>query len=555
MPFPMSRVTMFGAVLCGVISSAVACGIDWEVPHNHFDGVSENGDFSYWRDIGTFDLGEGLKIPLVIGFKPTRGGNSLLGRGWIIPLLESNVVQVDETKFLLTQPDGITRQFWRKKPDDLLLKGQGNWAGQIQGNTIVLWADCGWKLVFSKGKITSITTPKNRVLNVVYGGDGMMKLLENGSAVLQVANTANGVGMKLSFGTNQIDLEMDKRPRVEVVKGLNVVGGYEKSLHRVRLSGAREAVYDFAVDKKMQPTLKIAGDTDRMFTWDAKSGKLIKDGEWSYNIKPGDNWWDNTAQGRINTKNQKEFWFFDKVNGREIMEGIDGTRKVTHYFASGILRGRIRKEEKISERGSEVTYQAVYDEKGKLLREAKDDGVTILYKYDRKGNRIGATSNGKELWSKKYDTDGRLVEEVLENGSVVTYRYLGQDGDCIEKKVLEKNGTRMLQLYQGMREIRRELDDGSIYNYSYDNEGRLTKIIDPKNNVRDLKYGLTGAIIEEYENNFLSYKIFTDESNVSRIMVSFNKDGSVKMARDWVRGKEYENLTPEIINTLWKSLK
>lgn len=54
--------------------SANACGVDWQVPTNHFDSVNEMGEFSYWRQIGQVDFGNDLKVPLIIGFKPNRGG-------------------------------------------------------------------------------------------------------------------------------------------------------------------------------------------------------------------------------------------------------------------------------------------------------------------------------------------------------------------------------------------------------------------------------------------------------------------------------------------------
>jgi len=550
--FPKFAILAF--VFLKVNAVATACGIAWTVPVNHFDGVNEMGEFSYWRDAGQLDLGDGLKVPLVVGFKPNRGGNSWLGRGWIIPILESNIVQIDEKKFLLTQPDGITRQFWRKSATDPVLKGQGNWAGAISENTITLWADCGWKLVFNRGKIISFTTPKGRTFNQLYVNGVATELQEKGKSILKVeGDSANGKVSGLSFGINHISIKTTDRPRVVLVGGANVVSGLEKSLHTLMLSDDKRETYDFAVNEKMQPTLKISGESNRTFTWDPATGLLLKDGQWSYYIKPDKKRWVNAEIERINTQKQKEFWFYDRINGQEIEEGIDGVRKIKTWFTSGLLAGRLRKKEEIAEGKSRFIYQAIYDESGKLMRELKFGEEPVLYAYDKDGRQVSAVSKGQKLWEKTFDQDGRIKEETLENGTAVSYKYV--NGDRVEKSVFEKNGSRFVQIYRGGREVRREMDNGFFENYEYDNEGRLATIKDAQNNRRDFTYGATGEIIEEYKNRCLLYKIFTDETRKSRLKVMYKQDGSVLSAWDWVNNKEYETLSKQAIYENWQTLE
>ena len=552
------RVALLGFALCAAVSLAHAssCGINWGTPSNFFDGVNAQGEFSYWRDIGQVDFGNDLKIPLVIGFKPNRGSHSLLGRGFMVPLLESNVVQVDERRFLVFQPDGLTRRFKRKTPTDSILAGQGGWAGEIKGDTMTLWAECGSKLVFVKGRIVTIGLPKDRTLEVVYVDGLVSEVREKGRTVLKVERDFRGNVMGLRVGNNRVGVEMGQRPRVDVVAKTNVIGGLEPSVQALTLADGKQVVFEFAVNEKVQPTLDVSGDKPRSFTWDAATGRLLRDGDWNYSIKPGKNRWANAAIGRVNGQKQKEFWHDDKHNGLLIVEGVDGVRHVTHTFVSGVLTGKVRKKERIVKGKSEMILQAFYDETGKLLRLDEEGKELRTYNYDEKGRLVGVLSGGKELWSKKFDEKGRVVEEVKKHGAHVVYQYL-EDGR-VEKKVSESNGSKLTQLYHRGKEIRRELSGGRVFNYSYDDKGRLIRVVDQNHLVRDILvrdivYGVTGEVIEEYRDGVLSYKNFIDKNSAGRIKVFFDPNGSIKMAQDFTQEKvkTLKNISADMLHAQW----
>ena len=114
-----------------------ACGLDWSPPTNHFDGVDEQGYVEYWEKVADVDFGDGLKLPMEIGFRShyENGAPSpYLGAGWVIPLLEANFVQTGENSFEMLQPDGWTNLFLRK--DTTTLNGSAGWMAQINGDTI-----------------------------------------------------------------------------------------------------------------------------------------------------------------------------------------------------------------------------------------------------------------------------------------------------------------------------------------------------------------------------------------------------------------------------------
>jgi YD repeat-containing protein len=231
---------------------------------------------------------------------------------------------------------------------------------------------------------------------------------------------------------------------------------------------------------------------------------------------------------------------------------LDGTKTERSWFTSGPANGQTRKEEQVLNRVKKVVRQCSYDENGKLIREVNSGTAPILFKYDEKGRQIGAILDGKNLWSRTFDSKGRIKDEVLENGTFISYLY--HDENSYEKKVLEKNGSRFVQTYRGDLEIRREMENGSIENYEYDNKGRLSGITDEKKERRDFNYAKNGEIIEEYRNKVLYYKVFTTTSKESRLKVIYDQYGTVVKAWDWVKNKEYHKISAQDISRQWIAL-
>jgi hypothetical protein len=399
----LAKIAFLGIALVASVLEAQACGIDWLVPVNHFDGVNEFGKLSYWRGIGEIDLGDGLNVQLVLGFNPTRKNSSACGPGWFLGPMDANLVQIDERRFLLTQPDGILREFWRDNPTDRVLHGQGNWQGEITQNTVNLWAPCGWKLTFFNGRIQSITTPKDRILNFVYGnGPNVSEVQEGVKTVLRIDTDTDGNITGLTYENNHISMEMGQRPRVDVIKQLNMVGGMEQSLHHIGVTDGMVETYDFAVDDKVQPTLRISGDTDRMFTWNPSTGQAVRDGNWTYNIVPDINPYENAQIGRSDIAGGNEYWFLDKINGREIMKRANGIQTIRTWFTTGQLTGLLRSTQTSVNGQNLQSERYLYDENGLILREVRPDMV-ISY---TKGTVSSVVKGGKIIWDVEYSPNG-----------------------------------------------------------------------------------------------------------------------------------------------------
>jgi YD repeat-containing protein len=228
---------------------------------------------------------------------------------------------------------------------------------------------------------------------------------------------ATGLAKSIQIGDQKYQLAYDGKPRIENVQGQNLVGGVEPSLHQITYpqeQGGKKETYDFAVTEKILPDLKIT-DTEgkeRMIVW-GLDGRMLQDGEWSYDIKPGSDPKGNAAIGRTNAKNQREFWHRDLAKGKEIVQGIDGVKKVTLWFISGKLLGRVRQ--------SNDGYRQEYNEHGYLIRQHLGD-TFVEYHRSQNGKVTKEFRNGKQYLERFYSGD-KVSKIVYSNGLTQAFSY------------------------------------------------------------------------------------------------------------------------------------
>jgi hypothetical protein len=373
----------------------MGCGVDWSVPVTHFPGVDEKGVVCFSKQVGQVDLGDGLKLPLIVNFRSDRERVSpFLGKGWILTLLESNIVQKNENDFLMTLPDGWVRKLSRAKPADDILDGGGFWKAELSGSRIVAWAQCGWKLSYENGRLKSIVTPKNRQLDIKYDSGGAVELVENGKTWLSV--TPDEHGTAVSYGDKRIGFTNTDRPKVQAVGAVNVVAGIDKTLGEI-VGEQGKTVIEYQVDDKIRPTMSI-GAVDGVlhnFTWNPATAQVISDGPWKYKSDAMENGSDYAPIGRSNQAGQSEFWYYDINRGLETVQDLSGKRRITSWFVGGILHGKTRKVEEVVNGVTTVIARRQYDEKGVLIR--KDD-QTGEVSYNPKSWPVKVTTKeGAEL--------------------------------------------------------------------------------------------------------------------------------------------------------------
>ena len=429
-PWLKPRQTIFRLALFLGVSAlrCSACGLDWSVPHSHFDGVDEQGKLSWWQKIGSVDLGQGLTIPLIIGFESSNNNVSpYLGDGWTLAFLDSHMVQIDSKRFLMVQPDGWTSRFGRKDDTATLLTGQKGWLASISGNSITVWAKCGWKLVYTNGKISSISTPLNQELDYVYGPGGVVKEVDlNSSPMLTVDTDSTGVVDKLRVNGKTIAIAQGPRPFIETINCQNVVGELKPSLKQLTLMDGTTEKFKFGVDANLIPTLEISGATSRSFSWDPVSRLIASDGSWTYQIIPSKKQFSNAQISRIDAKKGSESWFHDSPNGQETTQALDGTKTTARWFTSGLLKDSIRDITQVMPTGQKnIVLSRIYSDTGRILRETETtpDGFVVKL-YDNSGLLKSQSYSDKTMDIFLYDKNSRLTGIKTRSGSVVSVDVL-----------------------------------------------------------------------------------------------------------------------------------
>lgn len=392
--------------------AAHTCGLIWYQAHSecHFDGVDNQGNVFLIQKLGELETVKGSRFPFYAVFKSDSGKRSpYVGYGWSVPLLESKIVQVDEDRFCMFQPDGYQRMFGRDKKDANILRSSRVWRGKIEGDTITVWCWCkseGSRLVFRKGRLTSMEVKEGK-FDYVYEGDRVAEIREERQTVLKVDKktlTDEVSGITLLNG-QKIGLERGKRPLVQVINNRNSTNVTVESLSKIILTDGTIQTFKYGLDQKLNPTLKL---NDREIVWDAATRKIIRDGEWRYGIFSGSKPWENAAIARTNVQGQTEFWHKNYAKGEEITEGIDGVRKITTWFTSGKLRGKTRKEMEIKDGVKKILNEYSYNEKGFLIRIRNDKEDTFMV-YEDNGELAALVMNGEII--RNYTTNGIFLAE------------------------------------------------------------------------------------------------------------------------------------------------
>jgi hypothetical protein len=209
----------------------------------------------------------------------------------------------------------------------------------------------------------------------------------DGRAIVQVEEDAvSGGPMDIMIGGQKVNVSLGQRPRVLSKENQNSVAGSDLSLSQLQWPDGKTESFAFGTDDILNPTLAIThpDQAKRNFTWDANTKQIKSDGEWSYLVTPivGTN--DYTIN-RTSTAGLVESFSNDRSNGTITEQGLDGKERITRFFTSGILAGRIRSVEETVEGVTSKLYQVNYDEEGRPIREIYAIGISRTYDYGKVG--------------------------------------------------------------------------------------------------------------------------------------------------------------------------
>jgi len=546
MNFDRQNSLVLGAVLFALapVGGLFACGINWAQPKSHFEGVSFQGYVFLVEEMGNIELKSGQKLPLRAIFRSESNQTSpYVGNGWEIPLLESQIVQMDERFFRLVEPSGWFRLFWRDEKDPAVLHGQGNWKGTIRENSISLVADCGSRLDYRDGKLISMQI-KDEKLDVLRNLDGTASIVQGMVTLLTIGNSLSNENTQLRVGNAApIEISLADRPLVEVVANQTVIGKQVKSLASIGTSSGPKREFAYRVDESRNPTINLG---NRKIVWNPSDRLIVADAKWKYQITPDKNH-KNVAIRRTDPKGRSEFWQKDDTKGIELTEGSNGIRKVTTSFASGKLLGQVRKREEIVNGVNKVVYQARYNENGVRFQEIIGDQILDLH-YDDKGRLTQKTdAAGQLIWERSYDAAGQLIRKVtsgnrfdFERNPDGSYLRLQKDvktGAVLQRSIFDREG----------RNTEFNTRSGDFYRIAYGTSGHKEKMF--RNGMLIEAYvfdDATGKQLKEIafrpgSTAIESMRVFGVEETVKIVSggeISPNETATLLKALPWLSGKQ-----------------
>ncbi len=410
------------AVAASSAVSLAGCGGSFDVPKDHFDGVDSFGYVSYWNKIADIDIGEDTPLPLVIGFKSNRETSSpYLGHGWVMPLLDSYMIQTGENTFEIMKPTGYTSGFGRDPKNTTAIGGVKGWKGEIGSNTIKVWAPCGWSLTYSMGRLTEMGTPKGKKVLVKRDQAGQVEdVTMDGRVLLKVVKGLGGAIAGVDVEGKMHAIEMGEKPRVQNIAGNNVIAGKDASLASILIADESRVPlreFSYGVDNEFQLKMIVNrdGQGKREIVWNPSNYIIVKDGEWTYENK-------NTDTGsaslielkRINSQGKIEKWCHDQEYGVESQTNPDGSVVKTTRFVGGALSGKIRRQEYSKPSQKPHIRELSYDQNGKIIREKRGELVRYFIRDENKLT-ISDVVNGKNV-RMAYQIDGIVMRETWNDG-------------------------------------------------------------------------------------------------------------------------------------------
>lgn len=391
-----------------VVIRCNACGLLWVPPSGPISNTASDGTLNYWTTITTINTKD-IQIPILLGFSSVSAPASLIGPGWTLPIIDSNVIQIDQNDFLITLPDGRKDRLTRDTSKPALLKGNG-WVANISGNTIECKAECGWSLSFTQGKLTRITTPNSKVFTIsrddikkeYHISDGTQEVL----AVSPLISKGEKNGYKLSAGRSDFMLWLGKRPVVQSIGGQRVIGSMVESLSGIEHEQLLQKTFSFDVDKNIRPTLKVL---DHIFVWNAESGQLLSDGNNEYKTRSVAG---VDCLSRETPDGDCELFGSDNEKGIFVRKYLQRPFEVEKIFTSGILSGKVRSIDVSKDGNTWVEMKRFsYDGAGAIIREISNKGsVKSEVNFSKQNIKLFNEKTGDILLQVDFNSSGEVIK-------------------------------------------------------------------------------------------------------------------------------------------------
>lgn len=409
---------LFGLRIFVAISSTIAlsktllgCGLNWSSPpSDEWMNADRDGTFRYWDTIDQVKISDTENMPLRIVFSPGSSYDPLLGLGWRFPLFDSRIEKVSENVYTIYQPDGQVNTIKPDPKQPKILTGDG-WAAKVFGNKVSCVASCGWEMEFENGRLSKLTSPAGKEINVFRSPT--LYSLKSGNETIATFNKQRAELITGEVEGKKIDLKISPRMLSDAERqstGLDIAS----SLSEISSCGKLYKYYRFdrPLDKNTgEMKFETAQDS---FRWGNKDNKIsFRNGrEISFSMLHGiycmhtkyDGW--NTTEGRN-----------DLISIRQ------SPRQPAYLIERTLVGNAGEKPRKVYELlpngEKQIIREYLYNQEGQIISDLqhfkdKDSGEWVEYikRFNGAGELIALSKGG---WRASFEHKGDIVAVIVDS--------------------------------------------------------------------------------------------------------------------------------------------
>jgi len=375
--------------------------VDLSAPTGGLGSSDSRGYLEVWREIDGvgLQLDKDSYLPLRYKFSSEPNTEGILGPGFYCPMFDATSVLIRESTMRTYFPCGKTLYFWRDNLDPNKFESlNGEWSGYLQGDNFIVWRDDGWKVLYKKSRLTSLSTDDNHTFVWSYDDAGMpISITRDGQTMITVERNAAGQAAAFNFDGKRCEMTYANRPITEMLLGQTVIKELDKALSSFKYPDGSMETFNFSLTSDPVPTLTFTNSDhlSTLFTWDVATNHLATErgpyGDWNYKIGAITQPFGLPPISMMSPDGRNlTTLIIDTKMGTYTKTDSDGTTTVTQFFETpGPLYQKVRKIEQIVGKATTLLYSAGYDEAGRLIRKIDENGRLTTYKYDSGGNLIG----------------------------------------------------------------------------------------------------------------------------------------------------------------------
>lgn len=491
-----STLTFLAALCMSLVptSNVLALPVDLSIPSGGLGPTRSDGAAEHWLELGEFEFGQGLALPLRVWFDSDRttpvpdfGSGSLW---WRSPVLHARVLTSNDTRVSIMLPCGKILVMDRN--GDHIATPDGEWSGRYAGKNLLVSREDGWELEFNADKwLIRLRTDTGRTLLWERQPNGLLtavreagkevqvgktKAMQSGVAGLMIKRaTATGlitsITARTSFGLKTYAFSYDNQQRLA---GVTLADGSQESY-----------AYSTTAEGHPQMTVTSRSLVDSILVWDKSSRKLRSDGVWSYDIESSYST-TNPKMVRRGPQGETETYLDDSTkSGQVIFTAADSTTTTRQMVLKGAAKGKLESVTRtLAGKSPVTTFRATFDDLGSITTETDALGhkTTHAHTYWGKGPQSGIKTHTRTdatgaVIKEEFDQHANLIASIDALGNTFRFSYdaqnrrtqtTGPDGTVVESLSYTPQG----------RVASRTDAVGAVTKFGYDKDGNRTTTID-----------------------------------------------------------------------------